>query len=57
MKEYVRGKCYMCRETTEVRHKNLYVYGSEGIWVCIKCEIKILEFIRNNVKPLKEINQ
>ena len=34
-------KCDMCLERKEVRHIPLYVMGSEGIWICVKCDGKL----------------
>lgn len=42
---YSKGICMMCHETTQVRHINLYVIGSEGFRCCSGCENKLLEFI------------
>ena len=40
------GRCHCCREETEVRWKNIYHMGSEGLWVCMPCELKIVNFVR-----------
>ena len=45
--EYEPGCCTTCRKETEVRWKNLYVIGSEGVWLCIKCEMKVVHFVRD----------
>jgi len=42
---YNEGICMVCNETTDVRHINLYVRGSEGLHCCPACEDKILEFV------------
>jgi len=44
--EYEEGKCYACKENKQVRWKNLYTIGSEGTNLCIECEIKVVNFIR-----------
>ena len=40
------GKCYACQEETKVRWKNLYTIGSEGTWLCMECEIFIVQMLR-----------
>lgn len=36
------GQCSICRqEKEELEHLNLYVSGSEGIWVCLGCRITL----------------
>jgi hypothetical protein len=45
--DHIPGRCYMCDKDTMVRHKNLYTIGSEGTWLCINCEMKVVNFIRN----------
>ena len=40
------GRCYACGEDTEVRWKNLYTIGSEGTWLCMPCELKVVKFLR-----------
>jgi len=47
MKEdHEKGQCHCCHEETMVRWKNLYHMGSEGLWVCMPCEMKIINFVR-----------
>jgi hypothetical protein len=43
--EHEDGKCYACRQETKVRWKNLYTIGSEGTWLCLPCELKIVHFL------------
>ena len=43
--EYEPGTCMVCHENTDVRWKNLYVIGSEGLSVCHKCEMKIVRHV------------
>lgn len=45
--EYAEGKCYACKEIKQVRWKNLYTIGSEGTDLCIECELKVVNFVRN----------
>lgn len=45
--EYEDGCCTTCHEEGKVRWKNLWVIGSEGIWVCHKCEMKLVRFVRD----------
>lgn len=33
--------CSICRQTTTVRHFDLYVFGSEGIQLCEMCRRKV----------------
>ena len=40
------GRCYACGQDTEVRWKNLYTIGSEGTWLCMACEIKVVKLLR-----------
>ncbi len=39
--------CMVCGVTDECRHFDLYVFGSEGLWICRSCELGVVEFIRN----------
>ena len=41
-----KGICDLCRKSKEVRYKNIYWNGSEGLTVCLKCELKIVNFVR-----------
>ena len=42
--EHEPGRCTLCFQETDVRWKNLYTIGSEGTWMCLPCEKKILRF-------------
>jgi len=44
---YQSGTCRVCGAYGMVRHKNLYVSGSEGLWICIDCEKDILNYVRS----------
>ncbi len=48
--KYELGKCHCCLKLRDVRWKNIYHMGSEGLWICDKCEKKVLEFIRGLVQ-------
>lgn len=49
--ECIKGTCMMCLEgSVEIRHVNLYVVGSEGLYCCRSCEDKVLEFIRGKMR-------
>lgn len=39
------GRCGACHEDTEVRWKNLYTIGSEGTWLCMPCEMIVVNLI------------
>ena len=47
---YEKGCCTCCRKDGDVRWKNLWVIGSEGIWTCHKCEMTIVRFIRDMMR-------
>jgi len=51
---YFNGKCSMCGNVKNIRFKNLYVTGSEGINICIACEIQILDFVRHLMREASE---
>ena len=47
MKEdHESGRCYACNKDDQVRWKNLYTIGSEGTWLCMSCEIMVVNFVR-----------
>ena len=48
--ECFEGICMICHETTNVRHINLYVIGSEGLRCCKTCEDRLLEFVRKMMR-------
>ena len=40
------GRCSVCRYTgTNVKHLEIYPFGSEGVDICLDCELAICEFI------------
>lgn len=40
-------ECGICRSNEDdVEHLNLYVEGSEGVWVCLSCRIALTEIAR-----------
>ena len=39
------GRCNACQEETEVRCKNLYTTGSEGTWLCMPCEMIVVQLL------------
>jgi len=45
--EHTPGKCYACQKEKPVRWKNLYTIGSEGTDLCIKCELIIVNLLRD----------
>ena len=48
MKEdHEHGRCGSCHEETMVRWKNLYTIGSEGTWLCMPCEMVVVDLIRS----------
>ncbi len=39
--------CRICnQQSKELTHLSLYVFGSEGISVCLNCRMAITEFVR-----------
>ena len=39
--------CKICnQQSNELTHLSLYVFGSEGIGVCLNCRMAITEFVR-----------
>jgi hypothetical protein len=43
------GLCRVCWQEGETRHINLFIYGSEGIYLCHECEMILVEHIRGLV--------
>ena len=41
------GRCYACQEDKPVRWKNLYTIGSEGTNLCMKCEMIVVNLLRD----------
>jgi ribosomal protein L37AE/L43A len=40
----IAGKCNICKDhDDELTHLNLYVNGSEGIWICLRCRIALTD--------------
>lgn len=42
-------KCTVCRNEVECEHFDLYVLGSEGVWLCLPCRIEVTEFIHQRM--------
>lgn len=40
------GECFMCKTNQEVRYFDLFVIGSEGCHLCLPCEVKVVEMVR-----------
>ena len=38
--------CSICECEDEVKHLDLYVFGSEGVCLCLNCRITITELLR-----------
>jgi hypothetical protein len=38
--------CMICDSKEETKYINIYPFGSEGLQVCHKCEMEIVEFVR-----------
>lgn len=45
--EHTPGRCYACKKDKPVRWKNLYTIGSEGTWLCMDCEMIVVEMLRS----------
>lgn len=41
------GICYACRKEKPVRWKNLFTIGSEGTNLCMKCEMVLVNLLRD----------
>lgn len=39
--------CRICGNEEEVKHFDLYVFGSEGIKICKCCELALVKFVRS----------
>ena len=50
--EHEPGRCYGCGEDKPVRWKNLYTIGSEGTWLCLPCELIIVNILRNMARKV-----
>jgi len=44
--DHTPGRCYACNKDTDVRWKNLYTIGSEGTWLCMICEMIVVNLLR-----------
>lgn len=40
-------RCLICENDDTVRHVNLYISGSEGLWICHQCEMMLVTHIRD----------
>ena len=45
--DHTPGVCYACKKKTQVRWKNLYTIGSEGTWLCMPCEMILVNLLRS----------
>lgn len=43
--EYEDGRCTICHKDNPVRWRNIYLIGSEGIWLCWPCEKDLLKYL------------
>ena len=43
--EYFEGQCSICGYKGVVRHKNIWLIGSEGTDMCWSCEKAMLDFL------------
>jgi hypothetical protein len=63
--DHTPGICYACHKKKPVRWKNLYTIGSEGTDLCIKCELIVVNLLRDmsreatieRVKVIKEMKR
>jgi len=39
--------CSICHGPKQCNHFSLYVFGSEGVWLCHECEMAVHKFIRD----------
>lgn len=43
----MEGTCMICQcESNDLDHLKLYVMGSEGCWVCLKCRMILTTFLQ-----------
>ena len=47
MERTVKTRCSICTKTDECRHFEIYVFGSEGVWLCHRGELTVCQFIRD----------
>lgn len=45
--DYFDGECSICHKDGKVRHKNIWLIGSEGIDICWPCEKALLRFLED----------
>ena len=45
MDRTLKTACNICHQDAECRHLDLYVFGSEGVWLCHECEMLVNAFI------------
>ena len=38
--------CGIIVENDKARHHDIYVIGSEGIWLCYECEMNVVNYLR-----------
>jgi hypothetical protein len=38
--------CSICNSKEKTKFIDLYVFGSEGLYLCHECEMKLVEFVR-----------
>ena len=53
--EYFEGRCSICGFEGDVRHKNIWLIGSEGTDMCWPCEKAMLNFL--NERKAKFIHE
>jgi hypothetical protein len=53
--EYYQGRCDICGKDTEVRHKNIWLIGSEGTDMCWDCEKAMIDFLNNRKRAFTVI--
>ena len=56
------GRCHCCHENTMVRWKNIYHMGSEGLVICMPCEMEIVNLVRRlsreaAIRKIREIHR
>ena len=55
--DYTDGQCHICSTVGEVRHKNIYHRGSEGLEICWNCEKALLEYIESQKRMFMRIKR
>ena len=50
MRTYSEGICMVCNTHGKIKHLDRYVNGTAGLWVCISCELEIVEDIREKME-------